>query len=132
METHLKVIGALLILLALMHVVFPKRFHWKEELARLSLINREIMVVHTFFIALMVLLMGLLCLTSSTELTGTSLGRRICVGMGVFWLARLLIQFFGYSSELWKGKAFETMVHVVFSMFWTYLTFVFFRIGLTG
>ena len=125
METHLKVIGVLLVLLALMHAVFPKRFHWKEELARLSLLNRQVMVVHTFFIALTVFLMGLLCLTSSAELSGTPLGKRVSLGLAVFWLARLLIQFFGYSSELWRGKRFETAVHIVFSALWTYLTAVF-------
>ena len=125
METHLKATGVLLILLALIHVVFPKHFHWREELARLSLLNRQVMVVHTFFIALAVFLMGLLCLTSPTELSGTPLGKRVALGLAVFWLARLLIQLFGYSSELWRGKRFETAVHVVFSALWAYLTAVF-------
>lgn len=125
METHLKIIGVLLILLALMHVFFPKHFHWREELARLSLLNRQVMVVHTFFIALTVFLMGLLCLTSAAELSGTPLGKRVALGLSVFWMARLLTQFFGYSSELWRGKRFETAVHVVFSALWTYLTVVF-------
>jgi len=125
METHLKATGVLLILLALIHVVFPKHFHWREELARLSLLNRQVMVVHTFFIALAVFLMGLLCLTSSAGLSGTPLGKRVALGLAVFWLARLLIQLFGYSSELWRGKRFETAVHVVFSALWAYLTAVF-------
>ena len=125
METHLKATGVLLILLALIHVVFPKHFHWREELARLSLLNRQVMVVHTFFIALAVFLMGLLCLTSSAGLSGTPLGKRVALGLAVFWLARLLIQLFGYSSELWRGERFETAVHVVFSALWAYLTAVF-------
>jgi hypothetical protein len=125
METHLKAAGVLLILLALLHVVFPKHFHWREELARLSLLNRQVMVVHTFFIGLIVFLMGLLCLTSSAGLAGTPLGKRVALGLAVFWLVRLLVQFFGYSSELWRGKRFETAVHVVFSALWTYLTAVF-------
>ena len=35
------------------------------------------------------------------------------------------IQFFGYSSELWKGKKFETVIHVLFVFIWTYLSVVF-------
>ena len=97
MELHLKIIGLLLIMLSLIHIVFPARFNWKKELATLSLINREVMYVHTFFIALTVLLMGLLCLTSAQELTETVLGKRIALGFGIFWLVRLIIQFFGYS-----------------------------------
>lgn len=84
--------------------------------------------VHTLFIALVLFLMGILCITSSAEIVGTVLGHRVALGLGIFWLIRLLIQFFGYSSKLWKGKVFETTIHIIFSVFWTYLTVVFFSI----
>jgi hypothetical protein len=32
----------------------------------------------------------------------------VALGCGLFWLARLLVQFFGYSAQLWRGKGFET------------------------
>lgn len=125
METQLKIIGILLVFLALAHAIFPRYFNWGKELQSLSLINRQMMLVHTFFIGLVVLLMGLLCLTSSGELVDTPLGKRLCLGLGIFWSARLFIQFFGYSSTLWKGKRFETLVHIVFSLLWSYLSVVF-------
>lgn len=112
-------------LLAVIHLVFPKYFRWKEELNSLSLINRQIMYVHTFFIAFVVFLMGLLCLTSSTELLSTSLGKRVLLVLGIFWAVRLYVQFFGYSSKLWRGKLFETMAHILFSFFWIYLSTIF-------
>jgi hypothetical protein len=111
--------------LALIHVIFPRYFNWKEELKSLSLMNQQMMTIHTFFIALVVFLMGLLCLTSSTDLIETRLGKTISLGLGVFWSVRLFIQFFGYSSKLWKGKTFETIVHIVFSIFWVYLSILF-------
>jgi hypothetical protein len=126
MEIHFKIIGTLFVILAWVHVIFPTYFKWKTELQSLSLINRQIMQVHTFFIALIVFLMGLLCLTSSHELVNTDFGRKIDLGLGIFWLCRLFIQFFGYSSKLWKGKTFETTVHILFSCFWLYLVVVFF------
>lgn len=125
MEIHYKIIGVLLMALALVHVIFPKYFKWQEELKSLSLINRQMMTVHTFFIALVVFLMGLLCLTSTTDLIETKLGKTISLGLGIFWSTRLFIQFFGYSTELWKGKTFETIVHILFSLLWTYLSVVF-------
>lgn len=125
METHFKIIGVLLMVLSLTHVIFPKYFNWTNELGSLSLINRQIMYVHTFFIALVVFLMGLLCLTSANDLIETALGRRITLGLGLFWTSRLIIQFFGYSSKLWRGKTFETIIHIVFSLLWTYLSLVF-------
>jgi len=125
MELHLEIIGILLILLALIHFVFPKRFNWKQELSSLSLINRQLMYIHSFFIAFVIFLMGVLCLTSANELLNTSFGKRILLGLAIFWAVRLIVQFFGYSTKLWKGRSFETTVHIVFSLFWIYLVVVF-------
>ncbi|WP_189359294.1 hypothetical protein [Algibacter mikhailovii] len=130
MEVHLKIIGVLLMALASIHVFFPKYFSWKEELKSLSLINRQMMTVHTFFIAFVVFLMGLLCLTSATDLTQTKFGRTIALGLGFFWATRLIFQLFVYSTKLWKGKTFETTIHIVFTIFWIYLTSVFLWTGL--
>lgn len=128
MELHLKIIGCLLITLALVHIIFPKYFHWDRELSSLSVINRQMMKVHTFFIALTVFLMGVLCWAGSTELVETNFGKKISLGLGIFWIIRLVIQFFGYSATLWKGKRFETAVHIVFSLLWTYLSVIFLAI----
>lgn len=125
MHLHLKIIGILLIALGLLHVVFPRYFRWKTTTTTLEQVTREILYVHTFFIAFTVLLMGLLCLSSAELLLSTTLGKRICGGLAVFWTARLLFQFFGYSAELWKGKCFETAIHILFSCLWLYLSAVF-------
>ena len=34
-------------------------------------------------------------------------------------------KFFVYSPKLWLGKPFETIVHLIFSLFWIYLTIIF-------
>ncbi|KAA5828110.1 hypothetical protein FPF71_04555 [Algibacter amylolyticus] len=130
MYIHLKLIGVLLILLALIHIFFYKYFKWETNLKSLSLINKQMMTTHTFFIALTIFLMGLLCLTSSTALIETSLGRKICLGLGVFWSFRLFFQFFVYSKKLWKGKKFETLMHILFSIFWVYFSTTFIMIYL--
>lgn len=109
----------------MVHIVFPRYFNWVRELPRLSLANRQIMQVHTFFIALTVFLVGLLCLTSAGELIGTALGKKICFGLSLFWIIRLLIQLFGYSKQLWKGKTFETVVHILMICCWAYFSFIF-------
>jgi hypothetical protein len=125
MELHLKIVGVILIVLSLAHVSFPRYFNWTAELSTLSLINRQMMYIHTFFIALVVFLIGLLCLVASVELMKTTLGNKVALGFGVFWTIRLVIQFFGYSPKLWKGKGFETTIHILFSILWFYLSAVF-------
>ena len=132
MELHLKIIGFLLVALALVHLIFPRYFNWKDSLNNLSLINRQMMYVHTFFIALIVLLMGILCLTSSRELIGTALGNKLAFGFFIFWAFRLFIQFFVYSSIHWKGKKTETAIHILFSCLWAYLSIVFFIVYWTN
>lgn len=125
MILHIKIIGFLLILLSMIHVIFPKYFNWEEELSRISLINKQMMEIHTLFIGITVFMMGLLCVVSTHDLVSTSLGRTISLGFGIFWAIRFFIQIFGYSSKLWKGKQFETIVHILFSALWIYLSVVF-------
>ena len=131
MELHLKIIGSCLIFLGLVHAIFPRQFNWKQELSSLSIVNKEMMYVHTFFIAFILFLIGLLCMTSSGDLVATTFGKRISFGLGIFFLLRLLVQFFGYSRKTWRGKIFETTVHVLFSIFWTYVTSIFILVYLT-
>ena len=128
MELHLKVIGFLLIGLSFIHVLFPKYFNWKEDLASLSLINRQMMKVHTFFLALIVFMMGVLCVSSPKLLLQTELGNIVALGLSIFWGIRLIFQLFVYSPKLWKGKVFETFVHIVFIFFWLYMTIVFWKV----
>lgn len=128
MLLHLKLIGSTCVVLALIHVVFPSYFNWKRDLKPVSLVNRQIMYVHTFFVALVVFLIGILCLTSATDLVSTALGKRVSLGLAIFWGLRLLFQFFVYSPALWRGKRFETGIHLLFSAMWAYFTAVFFTV----
>ena len=131
MEINLQIAGLVQIALALLHGAFPKRFRSKEEFASVSLLSRQIMYVHTLFVALVVFLMGVLCFSSAQDLISSSLGKRVCLGLAVFWGLRLVIQLFGYCNELWRGKRFETWVHIVFSILWVYLTATFLTASLT-
>lgn len=131
MEIHVKIIGIILIVLAFVHTIFPKYFKWKEDFKNVSLINKEVMYVHTFFIALAICLMGILCLFSSNDLVETVFGKKICLGLAIFWTCRLLIQFFGYSTELWKGKIFETCIHILFSILWSYISLIFWLVTIS-
>jgi hypothetical protein len=128
MELHLKLIGIISIGVGLIHVIFPKYFNWKEDLQSISPINKQLMYVHAFFIALIVLLMGIFCIYSSHEILHTGLGKQLALGFFIFWFTRLLFQFFVYSSKLWKGKLFETTIHILFSIMWAYFSGVFFLV----
>ena len=125
MKLLIQFIGYGLILLALIHVIFPKVFDWKNQLANLTLINRQLMTIHTFFVALTVFLMGILCTTSAHELLTTSLGKKLLIGLAIFWGIRLITQLFWYSPQLWKGKPRETAIHILFLTIWASITTIF-------
>jgi hypothetical protein len=129
MEVHLKFIGILLALLSLFHVGFPKYFNWKSEFQKVSLINTQMMYVHTFFVAFVVFLMGIFSFFYANEIISTQLGKTISFGFFIFWFTRLVFQFFVYSSKLWKGKIFETIMHIIFSILWSYLTIFYFLVS---
>lgn len=124
MDIHLKIIGYILIALALVHIIFPRYFNWKNQLQSLSLINKQLLQVHTFFIAFTVFLMGLLFVVHHTEIVTTKFGQHIALGLGVFWSVRFIFQLFVYSTKLWRGKLFETTVHIVFSLLWLYIAVI--------
>ena len=125
-EWHLRIAGALQIALALAHLVFPRRLNWNEELARLSPLNRQIFHVHTLFICVVLVLIGALSLLAPAALMEpTRLARLVLAGIAFFWALRLYCQWFVYDPALWRGRRFETVVHLVATLLWLYLTAVY-------
>lgn len=125
-ELNLRIAGALQIALAVAHAPFPRWFNWKEELARLSLLNRQIFLVHNLFIVLVLVLFGGLSLFAADMLVEPSrLAPLVCGGIGLFWAARVFAQFFVYDRGLWRGSVHRTWIHVAVSVLWCYLTSVY-------
>ena len=123
---HIQFVGALQIALALAHITFTRRFNWKEETARLSLLNRQIFYVHATFICEVLILFGLLSLFCTDDLlTHSHLATFVLAGITFFWTLRWLCQFFVYDSRLWKGNRFNTNAHILFSAAWTYFVLVY-------
>jgi hypothetical protein len=120
---HLKFAGVGLIALALVHVAFVRALRWKEELAHLSLLNRQIFYVHTFFICFVLVAMGALSLLGTRLLLEpTALARAVLGGFTAFWALRLICQWFVYDPSLWRGNRTNTLVHWVFTGVFGYLT----------
>jgi len=122
----LRVAGVILLLLAVAHVPIATRLEWRTDAERLSPVNRQVMLVPAFFVALTVGLMGALTLGWADALaTPSALGKPVTAGLTLFWAVRLFFQWFVYDRALWRHRAFETRVHVLFTILWTYLTVVY-------
>jgi hypothetical protein len=123
---HLRVVGLLLLGIAAMGVFLPRRFGWRADTAGASLLNRQIFYVHIAFIVLTVAMFGLLAITCARSLIEPhDVTRAVLGGLAGFWFVRLLVQWFVYDPRLWRGKRFETAVHVVFTGMWVYFTATF-------
>jgi hypothetical protein len=123
---NLRAAGALLALLVVVNLFVPSRFGWRADMAKLSLLNRQIFQAHSVFLVLILALSSTLLLTSAEALLEPSrLSRAILLGLTIFWGLRMVMQWFFYSPDIWRGNRFFTMMHVVFSATWMYLTGVF-------
>ncbi len=126
----LRVTGAGLILLAFLHIPISKQLRWQEDCKQLTPVNEAVFYVHTLFICLVLVIMGLPCLIQpAIFLTPTAAGAWLAWSFSVFWFVRLYCQWFVYKPELWRGKRLETTVHWGFTFLWTALTAVFAACG---
>ena len=120
---HLRVVGAIMVVLVAVNLFVPRRFNWSEELSRVPLLNRQIFQAHTtFLVVLLALFAALFGLYADALLEPTRLSRAILVGLTIFWGLRMLMQWFFYSPAIWRGHRFNTIMHGVFSAAWVYVT----------
>jgi len=100
LELNLRIAGALLLVLAASHVFFPKQLGWREDLAKLTLLNRQVFLVHVGFIMLILVLFGLLALGFAADLVAPSrLAAAVLGGLTLFWGLRLITQQFIYDPR---------------------------------
>lgn len=90
----LRIAGSGLLLLAVLHVPIGRHLGWREDCGRLTPVNASIFRVHTFFICLVLVLMGLPCVIDpAVFLTPTAAGRWLCWSFAGFWGMRLYFQY---------------------------------------
>ena len=118
--------GAMLIALGAAHVWIAKYLEWKSDAAKMTLVNRQIFWVHSFYIALlMTLLGGLSLLLPEALVRRDSLSRAVLAGMTLLWVLRLIIQWFVFDRSLWRNHARNRAVHFLLTAWWTWLSGVF-------
>ncbi len=122
---HLRCTGVILILLGLAHGGFGRRLNWQTDLQKLSLVNRQIFLVHCFYVALLLVMLGSLSLFMTPSLLlGNALSRAILGASTLWWGIRLYIQWFVFERALWRENRFNRRVHYLLTSFWVYFTVV--------
>ena len=100
LELNLKIAGALHFAILLASGLTPKALDWRKNLATLHPFLRKLFWVYGAFIVLVIISFGTLTLWYAPELAaGTPLARGLCLFIGVFWLARFLVQMFVFDAR---------------------------------
>ena len=80
----------------------PYRLRWKEDLAKLTSLNRKLMWVHGGFTVYTILSFGVLTLLSHDEiLRGQRAGLALAAFIGLYWLLRVVVDFTYYEHADW-------------------------------
>jgi hypothetical protein len=101
----------------------PYRLGWKQDLAKLTAFNRKLMWVHGGFAVLTIIAFGILTLALHAELMR---GDRAALGLaafiGVYWAARVVVDFAYYEHGDWpRGRGF-VVGHVMLTLLFVFLS----------
>jgi hypothetical protein len=125
-ELQLRLVGALLLGVAALGVAVHRHFRWGDEIQRLTLLTRQVFLIHSAFVTVVLAMLGAMLLTVAPALLAPGpLPRAVLIGLIVMWSARLLAQWFFYDPSLWRGDRFRTFMHVLFSVLYAYFVATF-------
>jgi hypothetical protein len=123
---HLRLAGSMIVALGIAHAFLPAALDWSRGLATLSLLDRQIAYVHSAYIGLTCVLLGLLPLALPDALVrGDALATAVLIGLTGFWGSRLVVQLCVYDTRHWRGDRLRTAAHLGLVPLWTYETAVY-------
>ena len=110
----LQAAALLQLVIALVNLGLENILGWRNEMAQMPLLLREVHRVHAWFISVTVGLFALLTWRFAAELAGGGnlIGRWLVGGIAVFWGLRTVLQVTYYSATHWRGKPGRTLLHL--------------------
>ncbi len=93
--------------------MIPRLLNWREAIANMPLLVREVFHIHTFFIALTCAIFSVITwrFAADIALPAHELMRWFAFSVGTFWGIRCVMQWTFYSSSHWRGNARLTIIH---------------------
>jgi hypothetical protein len=114
LQTLLILVATVQIGIAILNLFLVRMMKWTEDLAKLPLLIREVVQVHSWFISGILLIFGILTLLFRSEFaSGTNpVCAALAFSIATMWLFRTILQFAYYSSSHWKGRLDRTLIHI--------------------
>jgi hypothetical protein len=88
------------------HLLFWQIFDWKQDLERVSSLNRATMQVLNISLMFAFIIFSYISIAHTAELLTSSLGHGLLALMSLFWLARSFQQIIFYKLHHWVSRAF--------------------------
>lgn len=113
LDVLLRLAAAGQLFIALLGPMIPFLLGWREAIARMPLLVREVFWVHTFFIGLTCAIFGLITWVFAADLAHPAhdMMRWFLFAIGLFWGIRSVMQWTVYSTSHWRGLMDKTIAH---------------------
>jgi hypothetical protein len=100
MKSLLLIGGLLHFVILIASALTPRVLDWRKNLAALDSFLRRLFWVYGCLIVLVIISFGVLTIVQTNELaSGAPLARAVCAMIAIFWLARLIVQFFVFDAR---------------------------------
>lgn len=92
--------GAVQLVIVGANAVVPRKFNYRENLAKVSPLVRQVFVVHSIYIVIVLIGFCGICFQFAPRLVSHDpLGRSLSAFLAFFWLLRVTLQIFYYDGE---------------------------------
>src|SRR4051794_8257225 len=119
---------------AVLNLFLVRLMKWESDLARMSLLAREVFRVHAWFISVTLAIFGIVTWRFAASMANGNepIGNWLCAGIGIFWAIRTVLQVTYYSSSHWRGQMGRTVAHVALLFCYGGMAIVYLWAGLQG
>lgn len=113
LDSLLRLAAAGQLFIAILGPMIPRLLDWREPIARMPLLVREVFHVHTFFIGLTCAIFGTLTWVFAADIATAAhpMLRWFAFSLGLFWGIRCVMQWAFYSTSHWRGLLPQTVAH---------------------
>jgi len=126
MRTWLIIGGVLHFVILIASALTPRVLDWRANLATLHPFLRRLFWVYGCFIVFVIISFGTLTLLQADELASAiPLARSICAIIALFWLARLLVQFFVFNARPFLTTTFRRIGYHGLTFLFSALVFIY-------
>ncbi len=126
MKTLLFLAGLAQVALVVGSLAVPKVLSWNTELAKVQPLIRQMFWTYAAYIVTINLCFGVLSVTAYNELADGSFLARVITGfIAVYWISRVLVQFFYFDRSNFPAGVLNRLAEIVLTLLFVLLSVVY-------